>query len=487
MNNKKAFSLVELSIVLVIAAALIAALMNGYSKWDKKAQIERQETSLEAVKSAILNYYQLNDRIPCPAPQNVTPDSASFGVAEAACNPTTSCPIGLSCDWANYTVVGDIPIKTLELPISYISDSNGFKYRYVIDYRFAKYINLNDVRKRCGGYGFIRIVDPSNNPVSDEIMFALISHGNTGVGAFNLNTGAVTVTGGGAYATNYNADNVLIYSLPIEQGASLNDIYDDIIVYSTNPNREACPGGVSPCPIWFDASDECTYNSDTSDRVTNWATKGAIVEQNRTLSMGSTSVRPTVETAQASLINGNRFFNFNSAASQYLSGGVTSFNFPVASASQTYTVVFRTNSAAASAFFTMNNNNAGTNFGAPFLGIGLNAAGNVIATIDGDTVTSTGFTYNDNRIHIATVIWNGASPNTMTLFVDGVQRGSAAAVTPWSTVLNLPILVVGGNTNAPWGMFNGSIFEIVAFNQALSNYQRIKVESELASKWAIAY
>lgn len=485
MKQKKAFSLVELSIVLVIAAALIAAMMNGYSKWDKKAQIERQKDTLSVVQSALLNYYQLNGRLPCPAPQNVTPSDANFGVAATTCNAHIACPSGLGCSSSTFTVAGDIPAKTLELPISQMSDLNGFKYRYLVDYRFANFVNANDIRKQCGGYGFIRVVDSANNPVSDEIIFSLVSLGNTGVGAFLKETGAVGVSGGGTFATNYDSDNILIYSLPIEQGAAVTDIYDDVLAYSVNPNRTGCPGGVGGCTIWFDGADECTYTLDASNRIASWATKGTIVTQGTFLTQSNGTQSPTVVTSATSTVNGNRYFNFISGSNQYVSGSLSSYGFPAASSDQSYTVVFRTNSTSASAFFTINNNNGTTNVGTPFVGMGLNAAGNVISVIDGDSVTSA-TAFNDNRIHVATVIWQGSSP-TMTLFVDGIQVASTAAVTPWSTTISQPALVIGGNTNAPWGMFNGAIFEVVAVNQALNAQQRIKLESALANKWAIAY
>lgn len=477
MRKKTAFSLIELSIVLIIAAALIAAVMNGYSKWDKKAQIQKQVDDLNIVKQALLKYYEINGRLPCPAPMNVTPDNSTFGVAAYCYSMISGCAAGLECNSAQFSAGGDIPAKTLGLPVSIMANSKGFKYRYLVDYRFANYINSATSTAKCTGFGGLRVRDPVGTNLQTQIIFAVVSLGNTGVGARHVNTGAVEIAGGGTFATNYDGDNALVFNFNVEQAASILDIFDDIFVTATNPIVMGCPGGLGGCFTWFDGADECSYAIDSSNRFATGTNKGST-----SALPYQVPARPTVETAQASLINGNRFVNFASASNEYAS----SRNIPIVNSSQSYTVVFRTNSASASAFFTLNNNGGWINSGTPFVGMGLNATGNVISVIDGDTVTSTS-AFNDNRIHIATVIWQGSAPNRMQLFVDGIQQAETTAVSPWTTAVASPAFVVGGNTNAPWGMYNGAIFEIVGVDQALNHQQRIKLESELAKKWSIPY
>ena len=477
MKKQKAFSLIELSIVLVIAAALIASAINGFSKWDKKAQIEKQKNDLETVRAALLDYYQINGRLPCPAPQNVASNNMSFGVSAYCYSMISGCAAGLDCNSAQFSAAGDIPAKTLGLPVSLMANSKGFKYRYLVDYRFTNYIDVSISRKKCTGFGGIRVVDSAFNLLNNRIIFSLISPGNTGAGAYLVNTGTVAVTGGGTYATNYDADSTVMYNLPVEQAASVLDVYDDVIVSAINPDMVGCPGGLAGCFVWFDGADECSYTVDSSNGVTTGTNKGSTTSIPYTVPS-----RPTVEVSLSSIVNGNRYVNFASATSQYMSSRSVS----ASNSSQSYTVVFRTNSVAASAFFTINNNNQFTNAGTPFVGMGMNATGNVTAVIDGDTVTST-TAYNDNKIHVATVIWQGSAPNKMMLFVDGIQQAETVAVSPWTTVVASPAFVVGGNTNAPWGMYNGAIFEVVGANEALDTQQRIKLESALAVKWLINY
>jgi len=107
--------------------------------------------------------------------------------------------------------------------------------------------------------------------------------------------------------------------------------------------------------------------------------------------------------------------------------------------------------------------------------IGTDATGRIAAsfvnpwdTSDNRTVTSANV-YTDGRTHVAaaTLALSGGS-YTLRLFVDGVERGTAAA---WSTSDGIPMVLdrldVGGG-HWPRTLFTGTISHVAAFREALS-------------------
>lgn len=175
------FSLLELAIVLVILG-----IIGGFSLPLLTAQINRsalvktrnhQGYALQAIAA----YVGKNGRFPCPA--NPVATGANFGVAKVSCQ--------------NKEASGIIPFKTLG--ISEVFAKDGFKrlMTYVVEPELTK---IDVVLKNEQG-GFITIkkedgdsvLAPQHNNDANPnyIALVLISHGESGIGAY-LGNGTMT-------------------------------------------------------------------------------------------------------------------------------------------------------------------------------------------------------------------------------------------------------------------------------------------------------
>ena len=71
LKPQSGFSLVELTIVLVIVALLSGGLMFGLSGQRDQIQNKEARQQLETIREALIGYAMANGRLPCPAPANL--------------------------------------------------------------------------------------------------------------------------------------------------------------------------------------------------------------------------------------------------------------------------------------------------------------------------------------------------------------------------------------------------------------------------------
>ncbi|MDE3016029.1 MAG: type II secretion system protein [Pseudomonadota bacterium] len=83
-DDEKAFTLLEMSIVLVIIATVIVGGMTMFSAALQKRQLQETQAKLAAIQKALLDYRVAMNRIPCPADVTIAIGSANFGVEASA-------------------------------------------------------------------------------------------------------------------------------------------------------------------------------------------------------------------------------------------------------------------------------------------------------------------------------------------------------------------------------------------------------------------
>lgn len=185
----KGFTLIEAAIALVILS-VIAGVAIVLIPQTANVQLDvKNEEKLDKIQKSILAFYNLNGYIPCPASRTDLISSASYGVS-TNCFATS---IGGTVDTDsgvgfNSVRTGVIPTRTLGLRDIDMLDEYGNKITYAVVKDLAKseaifnnYINttLN-----------IEIKDTNDNRINkgtDPVAFVIMSHGNNGLGAFNLN------------------------------------------------------------------------------------------------------------------------------------------------------------------------------------------------------------------------------------------------------------------------------------------------------------
>jgi len=125
MDRSKGFSLVELAVVMMIVALLLAAALIPFStQIDLRSQADTQRT-LDSIKEAVIGFAQANGRLPCPANGTAPPGAVGTGSeALSGTIPNTTCT----------NAFGVVPWATLGVPET---DAWGRRFSYWVSPIFA--------------------------------------------------------------------------------------------------------------------------------------------------------------------------------------------------------------------------------------------------------------------------------------------------------------------------------------------------------------
>lgn len=208
--SKAGYTLIELSISIMIIGLLAAAFVTGLGA---RQEAERQATTranMELLHTAILGFVRENGALPCPASGTVTAASASYGVE--------------NCALANLT--GVPPVRDLNLPDEMMLD--GWRRRFT--YRIATGLGTNGDFTNTSNTGTIIIRNLQDENLTDATWaaaYVLISHGSNGGGTY-LASGSVMAAN--AAPEDENADHAtdaIYYSDKPSSG------FDDIVEFRT--------------------------------------------------------------------------------------------------------------------------------------------------------------------------------------------------------------------------------------------------------------
>ena len=253
INGRKAFSLIELSIVLLIISIMVAGTVTVSTAIVTKSKIELTKKRMDEIYKAMGQYLLRNYALPCPASLRVAKTAASYGVAGEA---GTCGEDGIYQSNLNSQIVyGAVPVNSLGLPSEMAEDGFGTKFGYAINKNFTTIeyptaTNLNGFSFNGSTTNMIRVYEhPSTNMISG-VVFVLVSHGANKSGGFNST--ATSVQNNVSFDT-YEIDNHLSsatdnvdpaadtanfgnnisYSLDVTFAASdlSSSVFDDILFY----------------------------------------------------------------------------------------------------------------------------------------------------------------------------------------------------------------------------------------------------------------
>ncbi len=190
-------------------------------------------------------------------------DSGTQVTLNAAATATAS---GVSLTFTNEVVGGVIPTKTLGLPDDYALDEFGRRFTYVVDVRATEKkscSNLQGIALTGNGLtmgsdkGGVAVESSTGSTLIDQTMYAYISHGTDGHGAFpaqgstvanRINTGntdADKLTNAGVDSSfNYSTSNFTNVKVRKEKTAT----FDDMIYYADYLKNTCCVGPVCTPP-----------------------------------------------------------------------------------------------------------------------------------------------------------------------------------------------------------------------------------------------
>lgn len=201
-KTRKAYSLLELSIVITIISILIAGAMSTATSTINSSKNKVTRQKLEIIYKAIGNFVSANGRLPCPANITLLKGNANYGVEVAGCSTMTANANGIFVSTASSNLIyGMVPVTTLGLSNNFGEDEYETKISYVIDRNFAAAANQNlppDFSQ--SNFSTHAQVNSSNNIVITErdgsnqfntltsAFIVLISHGANRSGGYPANS-----------------------------------------------------------------------------------------------------------------------------------------------------------------------------------------------------------------------------------------------------------------------------------------------------------
>ncbi len=245
--SKKAYSLIELSIVILIISILITGALSVSVSSINNAKIKVTRDRMAEIYKAMGTYLITNNRLPCPARLNVAKSQANYGSSAGSLG---MCLVANSVIGPSNTAIllayGAVPTQTLGLSSEMAEDGFGSKISYVIHRNFTSTITAT-----AGGHvttapyaptaPIIQIKEnPAATPSVQHAIFVLISHGANKAGAYNANA----ITQNTSPTDPDEFDNILPTiitppSLSVDYDdtfisvSSNSDSFDDIVFYKT--------------------------------------------------------------------------------------------------------------------------------------------------------------------------------------------------------------------------------------------------------------
>jgi hypothetical protein len=253
------FNLIAISIILTVSAIIFASTLPSRTASDSTTKAISSIQKLQTIEERTKAFMSAKRRRPCPADGQYDVNDANFGVEAATpgtcVGGTPSAPLGPDAG-STFIVGGVVPVKTLGLPSEYAFDEWGRRFTYVVDKRTTLATSCIGIQASTPpGTGMLKIQNKNaaGTVVStDSIMYAYISHGPSGFGAWptqgasspagRINTGitdADKLTNAGVNSSfTYNTTNFTNTKVKKEPTSS----FDDVVYYADSIKNTCCMG-----------------------------------------------------------------------------------------------------------------------------------------------------------------------------------------------------------------------------------------------------
>ncbi len=233
MSNK-GFSLIELALALIVIGLLVTPFMHDYNLYSKRKISEQTELSQRTVLRAMNDFFEANDRFPCPA--NLALDEDDLNHGEENCTLPPGAPAPGACIFGGGVcrasgrdadgvigpdpiLIGGVPYATLNIPVNMSLDGYRRKMTYAVTETMTDAATYNE------SSGAITIQEwdgddlsppiPGSPPIPNSQPYLVVSHGSNGVGAFTASGNLVQACPNPAVsAEDENCDNDSTFETP---------------------------------------------------------------------------------------------------------------------------------------------------------------------------------------------------------------------------------------------------------------------------------
>lgn len=218
---EKGFSLLEMSIVVVIIGFTISMGVVTFNQYSKLSKAELTRSRMEVIIKALDDYADKYDRLPCPADGSLTFRDNEFGLG---------LKVGVTDVCANFnydtsdTYVGAVPVNTLNIYPTFALDGWGNRFSYVV-----KHATVVSGSFTVLASSYITLTNYIGASPYNGVVVAVISHGENGLGAWKGSGVAKNTSSANAKEIlNSTASSAFVASLPYPG-------FDDIVYFLTKP------------------------------------------------------------------------------------------------------------------------------------------------------------------------------------------------------------------------------------------------------------
>ncbi len=186
LKGTRAYTLIELALVMMVVGVLMSSAMAAYRDWQKNAAVETTAKNLDFVMDAVSTFLAQRGRYPCPAPLNAARTAAGYG--KENCAPATVLAGNFDAAGGYWVEEnggdrvrrGALPFRTLNLPEALSEDGYHSRLQYVVTEA------LSAAATYTLGGGKIEVVDIAGAEVVDDpLHFLIFSSGEDRAGAYS--------------------------------------------------------------------------------------------------------------------------------------------------------------------------------------------------------------------------------------------------------------------------------------------------------------
>ena len=275
---RNGFSLLELSLVLVVIGTITALGITFGVSMVESAQRTATNNVLDAIEDALYSFRVANNRLPCPADVTLASTNANYGVEASTggdcyssgavkANYQYLVPKGASTltPGGTYIVEGGVPTAALGLPNTFQVDGWGRKivYSVWVPLTGASAFTVYGITQNCGA---IKVNDAAGHNRSIAGDYALVSFGPDGHGGYNsagtrYSSGSTnTDAQANCHCTNAAVDNGSYAATYVQKEPTVNpavstDVFNGLVRYKerwqlANMGDDFSPSG-QPCAAGF--------------------------------------------------------------------------------------------------------------------------------------------------------------------------------------------------------------------------------------------
>jgi prepilin-type N-terminal cleavage/methylation domain-containing protein len=233
-KHKKAFSLIELSIVVLIISILIAGSLTASVSVINNAKVKVTRDRMAEIYKALGNYLLINGSLPCPASIiSIKASDSTYGTSIGTAGTCSGTGV-YNSSVATNLVYGMVPVRSLGLGNDLAEDGFQDKIAYIVDKNFTG-TTFGTTATATSNMTINEIPGSATQTLTNDAIFALVSYGANQSGAFGINSASKNTrsTDSSEMQNDLDSTSAPAFGKTKIFDAKNSDLFDDIVFYKT--------------------------------------------------------------------------------------------------------------------------------------------------------------------------------------------------------------------------------------------------------------